>query len=369
MIQKVKDGKAKDRSGRKAAVTTWRRTPQIELDHSAAHNAKQKAEQNNTAKHKARRGAKKRETGSSAQHWKIIFALHRQVAGEALSRIMVTPIASLMTILVLGITLALPATLSMTLENLQAAAGGTSSVVRLALYLDEGLSNTKALDLKKDLQGDPAINKVTYISPKQGLAEFEKFSGLGQALDLLDDNPLPGVLEVEPKDTTPLAVSNLQNRLGRLGEVNDIRVDNEWLKRLHAMLELGERALNGLTTLVVLSVLLAVGNTIRLLVVNRKEEIKVVKLVGGSDSFVMMPFLYSGFWYGLLGGVLAWLVTACLWFMLADSANSLASLYQSSFQMSFPDFATTVTVIFGSVLLGVTGAFFTSWRQLRAIDP
>ena len=345
---------------RKSAVTTWRRTAPTGAALVAESSAPKKTN---------RKVAKKKSSGSSAQHWKTIFALHKQVAKEALSRMLVTPVASLMTILVLGITLALPATLSMTLDNLQVAAGNTSSVVRLSLYLDANVSNSKALALKQDLQADPAVRQVTYISPKQGLAEFEKYSGLGQALKLLDENPLPGVLDVAPKDTTPLAVSNLQNRLVRLGGVDEVRVDNEWLKRLHAMLELGERALNGLTTLVVLAVLLAVGNTIRLLVVNRKDEIKVIKLVGGSDSFVMLPFLYSGLWYGLLGGVLAWVVTAGLWFMVAGSANALASLYQSSFQMNFPDLGTTCTVIFGSVLLGVTGAFFTSWRQLRDIDP
>ena len=278
-----------EKPARKSAVTTWRRTP--------------KAGPDTDKETRQKKPVKKKAADSSTQHWKTIFALHRQVAREALSRILVTPVASLMTVLVLGITLALPAALSMTLDNLQAAAGNTSSVVRLSLYLGGGVSNSKALDLKKDLQADPAISKVTYISPKQGLAEFEKYSGLGQALKLLDENPLPGVLEVEPKDVAPLAVSNLQNRLVRMGGVEEVRIDSEWLKRLHAMLELGERALTGLTTLVVLAVLLAVGNTIRLLVVNRKDEIKVVKLVGGSDSFVMLPFLYSGLWYGLLGGL------------------------------------------------------------------
>ena len=210
---------------------------------------------------------------------------------------------------------------------------------------------------------------MDYISPKQGLAEFEKYSGLGQALKLLDNNPLPGVIEVEPKDTSPLAVSNLKNRLVRIGGVEEARVDDIWLKRLHAIVTLGERILNGLVTLVVLAVLMAVGNTIRLLVVNRQDEIRVVKLVGGSDGFVMLPFLYSGFWYGFLGGLLAWLVTAGLWFLVAGSANTVASLYQSAFQMNFPDFSTFIALVLGSALLGVLGAFATSWRQLRHIDP
>ncbi len=349
-----------DRSERKSAVTTWRRTPPAGGDTGSTARS---------TTGPAAGSARRKTASSSAQHWQTLFALHRQVSREALVRILATPVASLMTILVLGIALAFPAALSMTLENLQEASGNASAIVRVSLYLDSKTSDARALDLRRELQKDPAIREVVYISPRQGLMEFEKYSGLGQALKLLDDNPLPGVLEVEPVETAPLAVSNLKNRLVRLGGVEEVRLDDIWLKRLHAIVTLGERVLNGLITLVVLAVLMAVGNTIRLLVVNRQDEIRVIKLVGGSDGFVILPFLYSGFWYGLLGGLLAWLMTAGLWFLVAGSANAVATLYQSTFQMNFPDLLTFIVLVSGSALLGVVGAFATTWRQLRHIDP
>ena len=241
--------------------------------------------------------------------------------------------------------------------------------MRLSLYLEKGVNQSRASSIREDLASDPAVRKATYISPERGLKEFEKYSGLGEALSLLSSNPLPGVIEIEPIDTSSLAVSNLQNRLVHIGGIQEVRVDSEWLKRLNAMLELGNRILNGVTLLIVTAVVLAVGNTIRLLVANRRDEIRVTKLVGGSDGYVMLPFLYSGFWYGLLGGVLGWIMTACLWLLVSQPATHLASLYHNAFRPSFPGMDITLLLVVGGALMGVLGALLACWRQIRAIDP
>ena len=357
-----------NRPDRKGAVTTWRKTAPVAAAESGKSSKKSKSSP--VTEKPVKSGAKKSGESSALIHWKTLSRLHQQIGKEALGRILATPIASLMTVLVLGIALSLPAALSMTLDNLRTAVGGGEvTSVRVSLYLKSGTDNAKASRMREDLASDKAIAKAIYISPTQGLAEFEKYSGLGEALRLLDQNPLPGVIEVEPVDTSPLAVGNLQNRLVRMGGVEEARVDSEWLKRLNAILTLGGRILTGVTLLIVAAVLLAVGNTIRLLVLNRRDEIRVIKLVGGSDGFVILPFLYSGFWYGLVGGVLAWLIICMLWLTLSGPASQLATLYQSTFRPGFPGLGMTLLLVVGGAGMGIIGALLASWRQLRDIDP
>lgn len=370
----------KERKQRKAAVTTWQKTPaatQEKPAHKRVGFGKRKpgkAKSANPQPPKQKPASRaRRSTGrpvSALGHWKNLFILHRSVAKDALSRILSTPLASLVTILVLGVAMSLPAVLSMTLDNLREVAG-TSHVTsaKASIYLKSNVSDAQASRMREDLAHDPGIQQAVYISPAQGLAEFEKYSGLGEALRQLGENPLPGVIEVEPRDASPLAVSNLKNRLSRMTGVDEVRVDSAWLKRLQSILKLGDRIFTGVSVLIILAVLLAVGNTIRLLVVNRKEEIRVIKLVGGSDGFVILPFLYSGFWFGLLGGVLAAAMTAALWMNVSGPAQELASLYQSSFRPGFPGFEITMMLIVSGMLMGVSGAFLASWRQLRSIDP
>ena len=352
---------ARNRPDRKGAVTTWRKTASV-----GATNSRRKP----APKEKTPRKIGSSSADSAASHWKHLWLLHRQVGKDALARMLVTPVASLMTILVLGIALSLPAALSMTLDNLRTVAGsGDMTSVKVSLYLGNRIDDAAAVRIREELARDKAIAKAVYISPAQGLAEFEKYSGLGAALQLLDGNPLPGVIEVEPADTSPLAVSNLQNRLVRMTGIEEVRVDSEWLKRLNAILSLGDRVMTGLTGLICIAVLLAVGNTIRLLVVNRQEEIRVIKLVGGSDGFVILPFLYSGFWYGLAGGVLAWLVVFVGWLTISGPAGQLATLYQSTFRLDAPGLGLTTVLIGGGAAMGVIGALLASWRQLIDIDP
>ncbi len=312
--------------------------------------------------------------GSQGKHkagtWKSFWRLNWRMGSDALKRLALTPVASLMTIMVLGVALALPASFSVMLANLKMAAGGENiASARVSLYLDSGIDDKQALRLCADLMRDTAIQSAVYISPSKGLADFEEYSGLGEALRLLENNPLPGVIEVEPKDTSPLAIDSLKNRLKRTGGVVEVRVDSAWLKRLDAMLELGERVLIGLSLLICAAVLLIIGNTIRLLVVSRSDEIRVIKLVGGSDAFVILPFLYSGLWYGLAGGVLCWLIISSLWFMVSGPATELAVLYQSSFRPGPPDSTTSLLLIGGGALMGILGAWLASWRQLRQIAP
>ncbi|GEM_PF-94951 len=352
-----------DRVGRverKAAVTTWRKPrPLEERVRKDSLDAQVRA-----ARKTARPGR------SALEDWRWLAQLHRRTGRDALTRILVTPLASLMTVLVLGLALALPAGLCVVLDAFRLVLGeGHAGSVRLTLYLEQGVSDERARDMKTQLAQDPAVLQAIYITPEQGAEDFRRYSGLGSALDLLDVNPLPGVIELEPVEAAAEAVQNLHERLKTLSGVSQVRLDTVWLERLVALLEVGERLLQGGGALIGLMLLLVVGNTIRLLVANRRDEIRVIKLVGGSDGFVLLPFLYTGFWYGLTGGCLAWLITAALRFLVSDSMAQLAGLYHVPFQPGLPDWHLSLFLLAGGCAVGVLGALLAAWSQIRRIRP
>ena len=146
-------------------------------------------------------------------------------------------------------------------------------------------------------------------------------------------------------------------------------MDLLWVERLSAMLKLGERFVFGLTLLLIMALLLVIGNTIRLHIENRRTEIEVIKLVGGTDSYVRRPFLYMGTLYGLGAGLLAWLLLAYGLGWLNDAVVGLAGLYGSDFALAGVPVADGLSLLLGAVLLGYIGALIAVARHLRELAP
>jgi cell division transport system permease protein len=209
------------------------------------------------------------------------------------------------------------------------------------------------------------------VAADAALKEFREFSGFGAALDALTDNPLPHALIVHPAPdyTSPSAVDGLKRHLQNWPEVDLVQVDTEWVKRFHTMLDVLRRVLGLVAALLALGVVVIVGNTIRLDIENRRAEIEVTKLVGGSDAFVRRPFLYTGFWYGLVGGALACGLVGLGAWLLQEPVNRLAGLYGSDFRLSGLDPRTIAGLLGGGALLGWLGSWLAASRHLRAIEP
>ena len=161
----------------------------------------------------------------------------------------------------------------------------------------------------------PGVAGTEAVSPDEGLAEFRKLSGIGDALEALPENPLPWLVKVRPappRDTAP-AVEALAAEIRRMDGVDLVQADTAWVRRLHAIEDTLQQLVLVVAALLAAGVLGVVGNTIRLEIDGRRAEIEVTKLVGGSNAFVRRPFLYSGLWQGLFGGLFAaGLVTAGL---------------------------------------------------------
>ncbi len=302
---------------------------------------------------------------------KNYFARHLQTLLYALGQLSLKPFSTLMMAAVIGIALAMPAGLHVLLKNVQQVLAGWDGAAQLSLFLQQNTRESEALALADSLRARAGIASVDYISSEQALAEFQRLSGFGEALKALEDNPLPPVLVVHPSLELqgPELLQQLREELAAERAVEIAQLDMQWIKRLYALMDTGKRGVWVLAAMFALGVLLVVGNTIRLAIQNRRDEIVIIKLIGGTDTFIRRPFLYTGFWYGLLGGVVALLlIELALWF-LSGKVNNLAALYSSEFRLATTDLMTAGALLLGGLLLGLCGSWLAVGRHLRAIEP
>jgi cell division transport system permease protein len=316
------------------------------------------------------RGAslRRRGPGAALAAW---LARHRLAFGDTFRQLAARPISTLMTVAVIGIALALPAGLHALLANVRAVTSGWNGATQFSLFLKTGLPESRVAALAEELRARRDIASVRLISPDEALDEFRRLSGFGQALDALDGNPLPAVLVVRPslKQGTAASVSALAQQLGSRPEVDFAQADVAWVQRLYAIMSIATRGVWLLAAMLGLAVLLVVGNTIRLAVQNRRDEIVIAKLIGATDAFIRRPFLYTGFWYGLAGGLLAVaLVTGSLW-AVRGPAEQLALLYHSDYALQGLGLVTGTEVILAGGVLGLLGAWIAVGRHLREIEP
>jgi cell division transport system permease protein len=299
------------------------------------------------------------------------FLRHLQVLLYSLGQLWRTPAASTMTVLVIGIALALPAGLYVLLKNVEQVSSQWDEASQISLFLHHKTPDNRGKQLAEQLLSWPDINAVSYQSSQQSLEEFRRLSGLDDLLDTLPSNPLPPVIVIQPTASQHEAevLNSLLDRLQNMQEVELAQLDMEWLQRLRTINETGERGISILAILLSLSVLLVIGNTIRLAILNRQAEIKVIKLVGGTNAFVRRPFLYTGFWYGLLGGVIAWITLLLTLVTINGPVNRLASLYDSQFALNWLAGQMFIALPLFGTLLGVLGAWLAVGRHLNEIEP
>jgi cell division transport system permease protein len=299
------------------------------------------------------------------------FSRHAQVLVGSLGRIVQHPLAASMTMGVIAVALALPLFLTLLLQNARSATGNWNEAYDLSVYMDKkaGAVRVQALAKQLRLRGDVAAVRI--ITAEQALAEFRSDSGFGSALDALEDNPLPDTLVVTPtlSASTPQGTESLKTAIAALSEVQTVQIDTDWVKRLHALLDLLRRVVLLTGGLLGIGIVLVVSNTIRLDILNRRAEIEVMKLVGASDGFTRRPFLYTGIWYGLGGGLLALMLVAVASTVLARPVAQLAFLYGSAFSLQGPKLVTGLWVLGLSVGLSWLGSWLAATRHIRAIEP
>jgi cell division transport system permease protein len=294
---------------------------------------------------------------------------HRTGLMDGLRRLGKQPIGSFFTCMVMAVALSLPMGLSLLLSNVERLGGSWQRAAQISLYLKLDASAEDGQRLSEQIKGMHGVADAQFVSREQALKEFQQQSGLGEALKELPNNPLPGVVLVTPDKVDKPALEALRQSLAELSNVEMAQLDLVWVERLAAILKLGERFVFGLTVLLVSALLLVIGNTIRLHIENRRVEIEVTKLVGGTDSYVRRPFLYMGALYGFGAGVLSWGLLAFGLDWLNDAVVSLADLYGSDFSLAGVSVADGLSLLIGAVLLGYIGAWIAVARHLRELAP
>lgn len=296
---------------------------------------------------------------------------HIRQAVASLGEIWRTPISSLMTIMVLGFSLSLPSALYVLAKNGQQVSAHWGSASEISLFVKPQTSRADITALMKSLQLDPRISRVNWLEKDQALEEFQQQSGFGEALQYLDENPLPDVLIITPSQSHLAAAqaSALLATLQSNPEIDYGKLDIQWLERLNAVITLIKDTTGALGLLLCVSVVLIIGNTIRLAILNSKSEIEVMKLVGATDAFIQRPFLYTGFWYGVIGSLLSWIVITSLLWWIESAANQLTQLYQQSVQIYGLTLGESLWLMLIAASMGLLGAWFSVNKHIQAIEP
>lgn len=295
---------------------------------------------------------------------------HTSTSIGSLGRLSRQPLSSLMIILVIAVTLAIPAALGLVVKNVQSISAGWDNALDFSVYLHRGTAESAAEGLARLIEQRADVESVELVTASAALSEFKQQSGFGQALDHLQENPLPHTLVVRPSAAnTSESMILLQEELGNLPEAELVQVDTEWVQRFHAILDIVTQAIVIGGSLLGIAIIIIIGNTIRLDIQNRREEIEVTKLIGASNAFVRRPFLWSGFWYGLFGGLFALGLVQYGLFLLEKPAARLAGLYQSSVAVLSLTLEESLAILAIGVTLGLLGSWFAAARHMRRIEP
>jgi len=301
----------------------------------------------------------------------VYISRHIQAFRISLSHLSVSMLASIMTFLVLGIALALPMGLKVMLQNMSVVTSNLNASAQISIYLKRNISSRTLNSLRQKLSSDTSIAHFYYVSPKKGLKEFQQNMGENQLLSQFKENPLPGLFVITPKTQVKdsFQLAKLMDRFNRLSGVDKAQLDMIWLQRLNAMLSLAHQFLFAIMLIFAIGVILVIGNTIRLTTQNHKEEILVIKLIGGSNSFIRRPFLYDGIIFGFVGAIMAWLMIDFTLWWLQGPVSKLATLYHSHFELSGMGLKTTFYLIIAGILLGYVGSWSAVSKHINEIEP
>ena len=300
--------------------------------------------------------------GSRLRAWR---EQHLYSLVSSLGRLVRRPFATGLTVGVMAIAIALPLGLGLALGNIERFSGSVSESREIGVFLKADVSEEQARELATGIGQRPDVAAVTLRTPEEGLEEFRAMSDLAGALDVLEENPLPTVLVVQPAGDGDTLAADLRE----LPQADIVQHDAVWRQRLSAWLAFGERVVQVVAVLLGLGVLLVVGNTVRLDIGARSEEIAVLQHLGATDAFVRRPFLYLGAWYGLAAGLLAGAVLLVAGALMQGRLSALVASYGSQFALSGPGWRGSLALLAGAVAMGWLGAWLATGHHLRRTRP
>jgi cell division transport system permease protein len=302
---------------------------------------------------------------------KKVAANHLHAALNSFNFLCRRPLATLITAVIIAITLTLPTLFWVFKSNVSQLTMGWQRSGTVSLYLKPSLSLVQQHQLVTDLRHIQGVGEVSLKTPEEGIKELQEQEGMNDIMRYLPENPLPAMIEVVPAFAinTPVQMEQLFNRLQAMPQVEQAKLDRDWIRRLHAILGFVAEIANALMILLASAVVLIVGNTLRLAIHHRHEEIRVLKLIGASDPFIVRPFLYSGVWYGLIGAVFAVLFVNIFMLSLAVGLQELALVYDMHYPLKGLTVFQAYLIVLVAISLSWLGARLAVKRQLASIEP
>ena len=295
---------------------------------------------------------------------------HAWCVRDSLRQLARRPLGSALTVAVMGLALALPLAFYLLLTNLQHLAAALGDSQSVSVFLKSNVAADGADGLAARLRARADVAGVTARTPQQGLAELAAMQGFGDAIQSLPDNPLPFVLLVEPRAGADRAqVEAMVAAVRALPDVDLVQDNGQWRARLDALVALGHRVMLLLAVLLGAAAVLVIGNTVRLDLRSRGDEIAVQRLIGASAAFVRRPYLYEGAWYGLAAGVVAILLVLLLEAVLASPVRDLVASYAGRLHFGGLSWVTLGIALAVAIALGWLGALIASSRHLARLRP
>jgi len=290
---------------------------------------------------------------------------------SSLGRLSRTPFTSAMTVLVLAVAISLAGGFYIMVVNIQQLTGNLETSNQMSLFLRDNVSENAAMKLLEQLKQNVNVDSVKYISKKQALEEFKTNSGFGDALNALDSNPLPSVIQLLPKHVleSNASIQKLQAEFKQLPQVEFVQIDMEWVVKLQTIMNIIGIGIKLVSILLGFAVTFITGNTIRLELHNRQDEVFISKLVGATHGFIQRPFLYTGLWLGLIAGFLGWFIITIMLLILESPIEKLSSLYNGAFELQYLSFLEFLLMLMISAFLSMAGAWAVLNYQLRQLKP
>ncbi|MEX0447737.1 permease-like cell division protein FtsX [Xenorhabdus sp. SGI246] len=290
---------------------------------------------------------------------------------STLSDMLRQPLATLLTIMVIAISLTLPSVFYIVWKNVNQAVEQWYPVPQLTVYLDKSLNDVNSNQLIGELKAMDGVKSVNYLSREEAVNEFRAWSGFAGALDMLEENPLPAVAIVSPKldFQNSQALTTLRDRVAQLKGIEEVRMDDSWFDRLTALANLIGRIAAVIGILMVVALLLVIGNSVRLSIFSRRETINVMKLIGATDGFILRPFLNGGALLGILGAIFSLLLSYLLVWKLSSIVTEVASVFGTTFRLHGLSWDESLLLILISGMVGWIAAWFATIQHLRRFRP
>ncbi|EFV38861.1 permease-like cell division protein FtsX [Hafnia paralvei] len=290
---------------------------------------------------------------------------------NTLADMMRQPLATLLTVMVIAISLTLPSVCYLVYKNVSEAAAQWYPTPQLTVYLDKALDDDAAEQVMTVLKGEEGVDKVNYLSREEALGEFRNWSGFGGALDMLEENPLPAVAIITPKMNfeSSETLNTLRDRVAAVKGVDEVRMDDSWFARLAALTGLVGQVAAMIGILMIVAVFLVIGNSVRLSIFSRRDTINVMKLIGATDGFILRPFLNGGALLGFCGAILSLILSQAMVWQLGSAVAKVASVFGTTFVLHGLGWDECLLLVLVSAMIGWIAAWLATVQHLRRFTP